>query len=163
MVLLRCYGQYRDFVQLANESGLIKFLDRMDLENARKQNINGLYTNIGDFFAAFYRVGPQLFFRLNEQVLFLNESVTCTLKKEGEKKTLSFFQADSLLLSWTYDDPVPGRWEERHYGEDPTPMVSEEDFDLGLLVKNVMSSQGRKKRIFPDGLIGPEETATQDS
>jgi hypothetical protein len=154
MVLLRCYEQYRDFARIEDDSGRITFLPRMELEQARKQEINGVYARSQEGFVAFYRVGPRLFFQLNERILMLSEDVRCEVRQMGQTKTLDFYQSTELLFSWTYEDPLREKW----FENDPTPMVEKEDFDLGILVRNVLRSEGRKKRIFPNGLIGHDRT-----
>jgi hypothetical protein len=146
MILLQSYETFRDFARVDEGTGLVLWLGSLDSVAAKEQfrNSNGVYIKIDDAFVAFYRVGPGLFFRINKQVLLLDEGVTCDVRQEGQKKTLTFFKSNEIVLSWTYDDPLPGRW----FENDPTPMVEKEDFDLGLLVRNVVSDPDRMRGIF---------------
>ncbi len=146
MILLQCFETFREFARMDERTGLVLWLGSLDSEEAREQfrKSNGVYVKIDDVFVAFYRVGLRLFFSVDEQVLPLDEGVTCSLKQERQMKTLSFFRSNKLIFSWTYVDPLPENW----FENDPTPMVEQEDFDLGLLVRNVLSDQGRMKRIF---------------
>lgn len=161
MILLQSYETFREFAELDERTGLVSWLGLLDSEEANKQLCarNGVYIKIGDVFVAFYRVGSRLLFRIDERVLLLDEGITCGVRQEGQKKTLSFFKSNELLLSWTYDDPLPGKW----FENDPTPMVEKEDFDLGLFVRNVLSDPPRMRRVFPAGLIDQGETEAQDS
>ena len=159
MIMLQNYEKFRKFAQLDLDTGLISFLGLLDSKEAKEQEVSGVYVSSPHTFVAFYRVGPRLFFRMDNQVLALDADIRCDLEQRGQTKTLRFLSDDELLLSWTYNDPLPEKW----FEDDFTPMVKKEDFDLGLLIRNVLSNSGRIRRIFPDALVCQEDNDTESA
>lgn len=139
---LRC----KHLFQLDTESGALAEIATDtpgEAEGAQKLETkpSGYFTKLGGTPVAFYAEAGRLRLRLGDETHILTGPVKVELAGEG-LRTLRIRSGEDVLARISYPNPVNPPME-----FDMT-LAEEEDFDLGLFVTNVMSSQRRKTHLL---------------
>lgn len=145
MIILITQENYQQLVELDTASGDYRFLER-SVEDSQPK-IQGMFANLGGHNLFFYRNNGVLFLRVDGTVVNLNNKVAISLDSSDEQhRRLVIVENGKQVVSLQYDRPLT----DPPLSLDPTPFVSEEDFDFGLYLYNVVNDLGRRSRVFPD-------------
>ena len=134
-----------DFDQLAEldpNSGTYRLLSRK--EHPELTSMSGGFSMIEGTMLSLHRRDDVLFFRVGEREFELTDDVTSTLTQEDTDRVFQLIRNGKSLVSFKYRPPAP----EVPLNIDPTPFVEEEDFDFFLFVHEVLSTSGRRHRVY---------------
>ena len=134
----------RDFLQsskvheLDTDSGAVSAAASADVP------VRGYYSKLGDSSVVFYADQGRLVVRAGEAHAFVGPiGARAKVELSGENlRTLRVVEGDEVLFRLTYPNPVNPPMEL------DLSMAEEEDFDLGLYVKNVTSDFKRAKNML---------------
>jgi hypothetical protein len=107
--------------------------------------LSGHYTRLGNESVVFFRDHGRLHLRVGGKVFEVNEALQLDwrLVRDRESElTVSSPGSESIRLQYASGPPGPP------LSEDPTPFVSDEDWDFGLFIKNVITNQDRSEIIY---------------
>jgi len=104
----------------------------------------GLSQKIGKSRLTIFRHNNRLNLLFGNQLIELNEKIESELKRIGTDLHLTLKRDGKIVFENKYKQiksviPIE---------EDPTPFVDAEDFDLRILIHNVLTEKERKNRIF---------------
>jgi hypothetical protein len=105
---------------------------------------NGLSQKFGNSRLTIFRYRNRLNVMFENQLIELNEKIESELKQIGMDLILTLKQDGKILLEHKHKQiksviPIEN---------DSTPFVEAEDFDLRILIHNVLTANGRSERIF---------------
>lgn len=123
--------------------------------------VQGTFAYLGDHLVVFFRKGDALGIAVDRIVYTVDDSILITwrivreseydsgsnLLRRGESE-LTISQTESVLIQLRYPS---GPAEGPPLWEDPTPFISDEDWDLGLFISNVLSNEDRRRSIYRQG------------
>lgn len=143
LLLLQSQDNFGDFLTYDTGSHEQTYVHRDDdeLEDVRP---DGLFAEVEETLLMFYRQDGDLFFQVEQERININNTVFSILDRGKTDTLFILMQGDHVLLRFTYDhNALDGL-----IAGDDTAFADEEDFDFCLLVHNVISDEGRRKRIF---------------
>lgn len=122
----------------------------------------GVYARLGDSIVVFFRDLGMLYVAVNSSTYPVDERIkiewqlvrsseydsNSNLMRRGESElSLRYPGLDAVRIRYPSGPPDgPPLW------EDPTPFISEEDWDLGLLIVNVHKDPKRRDAIYRRGI-----------
>ena len=105
---------------------------------------SGLSQKIGKTRLTIFRHKNRLNLIFKNELIELNDKIASELKRIGTNLVLTLKQDGKIVFEHKHKQiksiiPIE---------EDPTPFVDAEDFDLRILIHNVLTDNGRSERIF---------------
>lgn len=136
---LRC----KQLFVLDTDTGALHGLDPSEAEapTATVDKPSGYVTKLGGTPVVFYAEAGRLRLRLGDETHVLSGPVQVELAGEG-LRTLRVRSGEEVLARLSYPNPVNPPM------EFDLTLAEEEDFDLGLYIKNVMASHQRKTHLL---------------
>lgn len=153
-MLVESHDRFDDVAAFDPESGRLQPFSRGapgkrgDLLNANGQ---GHFAQLGDALAVLYRHRGALWLRLGQRAANLDSpTIEVRCRRVGDMARLVLIEGGSETAVAEY---VPGPSSGPPVAVDPTPFVESEDWDFGLFVCNVLSDDGRRRRIYSPGSL----------
>ena len=115
--------------------------------NPKKQaklDYSGLSQKIGKSRLTIFRHKNRLNLMFKNQLIELNEKIESELKRIGTDLVLTLKQDGKIVFDHKHKQiksAIP-------IEDDPTPFLEAEDFDLRILIHNVLTYKGRSEKIF---------------
>uniref|UniRef100_UPI004047C5AA hypothetical protein n=1 Tax=Roseivirga sp. TaxID=1964215 RepID=UPI004047C5AA len=106
----------------------------------------GLSQKIGKSRLTFFRYKSQLYFLSKDQLFLIDKATESNLIKERNELVFNLTKNGERVFENKHRQiksiiPIEN---------DPTPMVEQEDFDIRMLIYNVLLEHDRRDRIFPE-------------
>jgi hypothetical protein len=149
-MLVQSHDRFDDLGAFDPLSGdLDEFKRSRIADDARlKESLRGHFAVLGDTVAVLYRDDDALWLRLGDRARDLSSGrSSAKWERIGRRARLSLLDGAEEVASVEY---VPGPTGGPSLADDVTPFASCEDWDFGLFVRNVVSDEGRFRRIYTD-------------
>jgi hypothetical protein len=146
MVLLQSLDEFDEVALLDSDTTRISRLSKRAHPELSIQSVRGHFADLDDHQLYFYRgVDEKLHIRVDDTDVLLADDARATLVRQ-DARTNQFQVSHGGLdaIDLTYRRPVVDPPLEL----DPTPFISEEDFDICLFIYNVMMDEARRERIY---------------
>lgn len=144
MILLQSHDHFDQLGVWEPKAQQLKVIHRNQNPELELQPLCGLYTQSNDNFLLLYRPGQDLRFRYGTDEIKIDQTVTAKLEHSPQNNILVLLRGTLPILRCCYHRRIP----DPSLEEDLTPFVEEEDFDFGLLVRNVINDQTRQQQFF---------------
>ena len=144
MVWLQSNENYNTVGKLDPSTCELELFERNTLSDIEPEIIHGFFSDLGDLKIGVYGVSNVLYLVIDEQLVKLAHNDTIEVHgPRGARNLCVLNNTDQVVAEVTYSlhqqpEPIPG---------DPTPFVSDEDFDIGLFASNV-SRDPERRAIF---------------
>lgn len=134
--------------------------------------VEGTYARLGGRTVVFFRNGDSLGVAVDGNIYTVDDSLLIiwrTIRESEYDSAILVRRGESeLILSHPESGLVQLRYpsgpaEGPPLQEDPTPFISEEDWDLGLFISNVLSDEERRRSIYRRGLRRDRSSRPPDS
>ncbi len=107
-------------------------------------NPSGFCQKIGNQCLTIFRHKDKLNFLVKKQLIEIDNETESHLKRVGNELVFTLSKNGAILFEQSHKQiksimPIQ---------DDPTPFVDAEDFDLRILIHNVLTEKGRRDRIF---------------
>lgn len=143
MIVLASQERYNILAEVDPATGKFELFTRPADKNL--YTVHGYYSELDGHIFMLYRYDKLLYFRVDDEVFTLTDDIGIQLESRDQfNNRLIVKQNDRKVFEITYRRPVV----DPPLSLDPTPLISEEDFDFGLLVFNVAKDPERKSRYF---------------
>jgi hypothetical protein len=145
-MLIQSLDRFHDIVQLDPDTGQVSWMSRRAHPELGTQLVRGHFADLAGHRIYFYRGSDdELHVRVDDLDEPLNRQSRVTLvRRDASTNELQVHHAGLIALELAYARPVLGP----PLSHDSTPFVDEEDFDICLLIYDVMSNAARRKRIY---------------
>jgi hypothetical protein len=145
-MLLQNLDQFDDLVLLDPDTEQISMLSRSAHPELSAQSVRGHFADLAGHRIYFYRAHDErLHVRVDELHVEFNRETRVTLVRQDiDTNRFQVLRNGSVVIDLLYPRPVL----DPPLAHDPTPFVDEEDFDICLLIHNVMTDAARRERIY---------------
>lgn len=140
-ILIREYENIRKYGILNVDNLLIHWEPPQKLNN---NGFSGFSQKIGEQRFTFFRHKNKLNLIANKELIEIDAKTVSKLKRVEAELVFTLYKKGTLLFELSHkqiESIVPIK-------DDPTPFVEAEDFDLRILIHNVLTENGRRFRIF---------------
>lgn len=143
-MLLQSQDTFDELAEVEVETWRVKFLSKAKDTSLAGAPVAGQYSIVGGEMCSLYRAGNTLHLRIGEQEIEITDAVEARLHPGMSKNTLQVFRNGEPVIEFTYPPPPS----DVQLADDPTPFISQEDFDFPLFVCNVIRDRERRQRII---------------
>jgi hypothetical protein len=154
MFYLQCEGRFDAVAKLAAVDADPEILSKARSEEARTARPAGKYAQVDGRLVCLFRRDGALWLRVDAVLTRIDDDVHAlwSLGRAADGSPRAAFRlerAGESVLSFDYR-PFGGM---KIIPGDPTPFVTEEDYDFLLLVSRVVEDAGRRARFFADAPV----------
>ena len=140
MIWLQSNDKYDELAEYDHDKGTFTIESRNALSSKAPSSTEGIFAILSDIFVALYKFGGGLFIRIGGQCIPLAEDVVVTVSGDVSKRLLTVEKSGKEITCFIYVLDSS-----KKILNDPTPFVDDEDFDFGLFVSNISTSDKRKR------------------
>ena len=141
MLQLRNNDQNDELLFLNPETGLFEI--QAELQSKSLLSTDGFFSFLSGTLFAFYVFQKEIWIRFSDNVIKLTNRITVELELTNLDRIIRIKEGKVLLIEHHYQIP-----ENVIFENDPTPFISDEDFDFGQFLKNIVSDSERQKRFI---------------
>jgi hypothetical protein len=145
--VLRSLEKYNEMALLDSESGEISFYAKADQIEIAFKLPNGVFSSFDGKIISLYRIGDKLIFLTEATVIEFQDQDKVSIESvDNEHNRFKILRGEKVLFSWIYRRPKiePSISASQMIN----PWIEEEDFDICLLIYNVVMNKNRAQRIF---------------
>lgn len=144
---IQSHSEFSKLAEFDPVSGTFKEYPRQNTSSL-SEPLLGSYATLDGVLLIFYRQEHFLWLRIDEHVVKLDENTTARRVLLNDRARLEILRNDYKLTEVTYSvGPYEGL-DPRDPVDDLTPFSSNEDFDFGLFVFNVLTDDRRRAAIY---------------
>ncbi len=143
-IILQSKDEYKKIAVFDTSSGIFSIFSKTNRQDLLKAHINGYFGYMDNHLVCFFRLNQDLILKVNDQSIVLDDNNMVLLESIDENRYLFKIQrSKEIILSLTYNRPpiTPPIGAYQFFSP-----VSEEDFDILLLIYNICNNPERKKR-----------------
>jgi len=144
---LQCHSFYESVLEFDPESNEMRYKRRSDLRKLVESDLSGRFAMINNRVVLLFRYSGLLYLQCDHSRTEISDSLQVQLVSKNDDRGhvwhICIKESDRVLLDESYIA------QSADYAIfDPTPFVEEEDFNFGVLLKNVVSSRDRRDRFY---------------
>ena len=145
-MILQCQDEVDKLVDLNPDTGAYRFLSRKQHPELPSTWPSGAFSILNDTMLMLYRKDGVLYFRTGDRTVELADDITSSLTKENSRRVFQLIKNGKPEICVTYLPAV----HDVPLSADPTPFIEEEDFDFLLFVHNILTTTGRRNRVYSE-------------
>lgn len=140
MIWLQSNDKYDELAKYDHAKGTFTIESRNVLGGNAPPSTEGIFAILSAVFVALYKFGQGLFIRIGDQCIPLTDDVVVTVRGDVGKRLLTVEKAGKEIARFIYVLDSS-----KKFPDDPTPFIDDEDFDFGLFLSNISTSDKRKR------------------
>jgi hypothetical protein len=145
LIILQSIDDHDQLAEIDEGTGFVTFFARHGRASVPATGSRGLFSFIDGLLVCAFRHNKELQLRIDDKVFPLDDTMQAQIMRDGRNTFVLRRRSDrSVVTEITYEARNP----DPPLDMDPTPFVDEEDFDLFLLVCNLVNDPGRSRRAF---------------
>ena len=143
MIWLQSDERFNELAKYDHASGRFSIVCKDNNGSFDRVKTDGFFCLMSGQFVAVYVFDSNLFLRIGEFLLPFTEKISVAVADAGERNRLIVSNSGNEVCSLLYR-----RNSEGVIVDDPTPFVSDEDFDFGLFLSQLSKSAERRRNII---------------